>query len=790
VPMNIFATWEVDCSSPTCVPRQCSLTLTKLLIYKELAKEVRGVVISVKMQGSNTILRSDEILLPPSGQVNTDLALTFSLQYPHSLKRKGNTLQILLQQKQRLKNQTLLGYKTLAMANINMAELMLRPLQGGQMLSLHSTITETSAHVAEVSISSLTSQPMEVEDSTRQAGPKAKSSFSYSDLQASHDPRLWQDQEEEDFNFGEPKKQLQGVGRMPPMTREQYAIKKVGAWLHRAQVHREEELSLEQESWENVTKEDDDLDVLYDSIENFSDSSSLPQIPGSGHSRKTYVTPALIGRSRASTVPEPEGAPKSNQCDRRAQHHTESLLIPSPRSSGQQMGCWDWSTSQKERQVAQPHNQQVNSLDNKYCPDPPSQLQIPRMTVYDHLNCILISDNQLPENILLNASDWQGQFLAESCSNHAGEVCTCSKPEVQATFSTIIWRIQRHCHYNSQPSKPVEILVTRPQHYFSAVLHVFLELLTTLPPWLGYMHFLVTLLGSHPMTWYLGSLEIPYNNFFQDLPRQDLFYWRQRAVQDTLDILLRTTQYITGANCVHQLSIMEATLTYKQKRPNEKSLNIISFVVLVGLGIVGPFWVTSGDAPVGSSVLSSNPPHRSVANKEASLTLFSSPSVSGGLSCSSQGFGAELMSLQVDYWTAAQPIDRKRDSENKDQATANHTLKCTYQSLQISRLPRRGEADATSTMSMTMVTKEKNNRKLIPLVGAEKKTKNKDVESTSQCIEGIGHLVCKAKNQQKMLPVVIDDTEWKDMMFFQLEAQWSSHIKLFPICIVGRSNST
>ncbi|ELK30998.1 Phosphofurin acidic cluster sorting protein 2 [Myotis davidii] len=173
VPMNIFATWEVDCSSPTCVPRQCSLTLNKLLIYMELEKEVRGVVISVKIQGSNTILRSDEILLPPSGQVKTDLVLTFSLQYPHSLKRKDNTLQILLQQKQRLINETLGGYKTLAMGNINMAELMLRPLQGGQMLSLNSTITETSAHVAEVSISPLSSQPMEVEDSTWQAGPKA-----------------------------------------------------------------------------------------------------------------------------------------------------------------------------------------------------------------------------------------------------------------------------------------------------------------------------------------------------------------------------------------------------------------------------------------------------------------------------------------------------------------------------------------------------------------------------------------------------------------------------------------
>ncbi|XP_059525993.1 phosphofurin acidic cluster sorting protein 2-like [Myotis daubentonii] len=271
--MNIFATWEVDCSSPTCVPRQCSLALNKLLIYRELEKEVRGVVISVKIQGCKTILRSDEILLPPSGQVQTDLALTFSLQYPHSLKRKGSTLQVLLQQKQRLSTQALMGYKTLAMGTINMAELMLRPLQGGQMLSLHSSITETSAHVAEVSISSLSSQPMEVEDSTRQAGPKAKSSFSYSDHQASRDPRLWQDQEEEDFDFAESKKQLQGGGSVPPMTREQYAIKKVGAWLRREKLW-EEELSLEQASWGNVTEEDDDLNVLCDSVENISDSRS------------------------------------------------------------------------------------------------------------------------------------------------------------------------------------------------------------------------------------------------------------------------------------------------------------------------------------------------------------------------------------------------------------------------------------------------------------------------------------------------------------------------------------
>ena len=68
------------------------------------------------------------------------------------------------------------------------------------------------------------------------------------------------------------------------------------------------------------------------------------------------------------------------------------------------------------------------------------------------------------------------------------------------------------------------------------------------------------------------------------------------------------------------------------------------------------------------------------------------------------------MGLQVDYWTAAQPADRKRDAEKKDSPTTKNTLKCTFRSLQVSRLPSSGEAVATPTMSMTVVTKETNKK--------------------------------------------------------------------------------
>ncbi|XP_063554308.1 phosphofurin acidic cluster sorting protein 2 isoform X1 [Gorilla gorilla gorilla] len=909
VPMNLFATWEVDGSSPSCVPRLCSLTLKKLVVFKELEKELISVVIAVKMQGSKRILRSHEIVLPPSGQVETDLALTFSLQYPHFLKREGNKLQIMLQRRKRYKNRTILGYKTLAAGSISMAEMffmvsrmvnpghvrwltpvipalreakvMQHPSEGGQVLSLCSSIKEAPVKAAEIWIASLSSQPIDHEDSAMQAGPKAKSTDNYSEeeyesfsseQEASDDAVQGQDLDEDDFDVGKPKKQRRSIVRTTSMTRQQNFKQKVVALLRRFKVS-DEVLDSEQDPAEHIPEAEEDLDLLYDTLdmehpsdsgpdmedddsvlstpkpklrpyfEGLSHSSSQTEI-GSIHSARSHKEPpspadvpektrSLGGRQPSDSVsdtvalqgvPGPREHPGQPEDSPEAEASTldvfterlppsgritktESLVIPSTRSEGKQAGRRGRSTSLKERQAARPQNERANSLDNERCPDARSQLQIPRKTVYDQLNHILISDDQLPENIILvNTSDWQGQFLSDVLQRHTlPVVCTCSPADVQAAFSTIVSRIQRYCNCNSQPPTPVKIAVAGAQHYLSAILRLFVEQLShKTPDWLGYMRFLVIPLGSHPVARYLGSVDYRYNNFFQDLAWRDLFnkLEAQSAVQDTPDIVSRITQYIAGANCAHQLPIAEAMLTYKQKRKKhfhfdftlspdeESSQKFIPFVGVVKVGIVEPSSATSGDsddaAPSGSGTLSSTPPSTSPAAKEASPTPPSSPSVSGGLSSPSQGVGAELMGLQVDYWTAAQPADRKRDAEKKDLPVTKNTLKCTFRSLQVSRLPSSGEAAATPTMSMTVVTKEKNKKVMF----LPKKAKDKDVESKSQCIEGISRLICTARQQQNMLRVLIDGVECSDVKFFQLAAQWSSHVKHFPICIFGHSKAT
>ncbi|EHH28225.1 hypothetical protein EGK_18614 [Macaca mulatta] len=837
----------------------CSLTLKKLVVFKELEKELISVVIAVKMQGSKRILRSHEIVLPPSGQVETDLALTFSLQYPHFLKREGNKLQIMLQRRKRYKNRTILGYKTLAVGSISMAEnrapglqVMQHPSEGGQVLSLCSSIKEAPVKAAEIWIASLSSQPIDHEDSAMQAGPKAKSTDNYSEeeyesfsseQEASDDAVQGQDLDEDDFDVGKPKKQRRSI--------QQNFKQKVVALLRRFKVS-DEVLDSEQDPAEHIPEAEEDLDLLYDTLDMEHPSDSGPDMEDDDSVLST-PKPKLRDVCGQQGVPGPREQPGQPEDSPEAEASTldvfterlppsgritktESLVIPSTRSEGKQAGRRGRSTSLKERQAARPQNERANSLDNERCPDARSQLQvqvqIPRKTVYDQLNHILISDDQLPENIILvNTSDWQGQvpeLQAVVCLDVPGVSGDPESFDVQAAFSTIVSRIQRYCNCNSQPPTPVKIAVAGAQHYLSAILRLFVEQLShKTPDWLGYMRFLVIPLGehravhlglgtdamggSHPVARYLGSVDYRYNNFFQDLAWRDLFnkLEAQSAVQDTPDIVSRITQYIAGANCAHQLPIAEAMLTYKQKRlgfpgwgteeslglrprgpDEESSQKFIPFVGVVKVGIVEPSSATSGDsddaAPSGSGALSSTPPSTSPAAKEASPTPPSSPSVSGGLSSPSQGVGAELMGLQVDYWTAAQPADRKRDAEKKDLPVTKNTLKCTFRSLQVSRLPSSGEAAATPTMSMTVVTKEKNKKVMF----LPKKAKDKDVESKSQCIEGISRLICTARQQQNMLRVLIDGVECSDVKFFQLAAQWSSHVKHFPICIFGHSKAT
>ncbi|XP_056213201.1 phosphofurin acidic cluster sorting protein 1-like isoform X1 [Falco biarmicus] len=878
VPMNLFATWEIDRSAPSCVPRLCSLRLKKLTVLKELDKELSSVLIAVKIQGSKRVLRSNEYVLPPGGLMETELELTFSLQYPHFLKRDGNKLQIMLQRRKRYKNRTILGYKTLAVGIINMAEVMQHPTDGGQLLGLHSNMKDVNIRVAEISIYSLSSQPIDHEDGSVPSGPKIKASDRSPDIdnyseeeddsfsseqEASDDAVQGQDLFDEEDDLRKTKKARRKMIRTASMTRQPNFKQKFVALLKRFKVTEE---VLDSDPVDQTQEVEEDLGLLYDSLEECNNSDSGPEIednesvhstpkptlrrffegvshsgsqteigslhsqkgqdqesgsPGEADKRKPGVLrpqeePGLEVPAVELAAEEPclqlapaEAAMREGSVDRLAQlgpgtkAELPSAVSPSKADSKQ---LWrPRSTSVKDRQSSKGQGGRASSLDSESSPDSWHSTQVPRKSVYDQLNQILVSDEQLPESIVLvNVAEWQGQYVSEQLQAHKQlVVSTCSVADIQAAFNTTVSRIQRYCNCNSHMPPPVKVVVAGDQSYLSVVLRFFVEQLASkTPDWLNYLRFLLVPLGSHPLAKYLASVDNKYSTLFLDTAWRELFSRAEPPIADTVDIAGRVAQFIAGASLSHQLPISEAMLTYKQKRkrslyfdfyisPDEDSCQkFVPFVGVVKVGLVEQSFsasVDSDDATVCTPSLLSSAPAASGAvpyGKETVSTPPPSPSVSSGLSgAGSLSPGVEVMGLQVDYWTT-QGLDRKKEGEKRETGIKN-TLKSNFRSLQVSRIPGTGELVPPSTMAMTVVTKEKNKKVMF----LSKKPKEKDLEPKSQVIEGITRLICTAKHQNTMLRVSIDGVEWNDVKFFQLAAQWPTHVKYLPVGIFGYSKS-
>uniref|UniRef100_A0A8C1YKX9 Phosphofurin acidic cluster sorting protein 2-like n=1 Tax=Cyprinus carpio TaxID=7962 RepID=A0A8C1YKX9_CYPCA len=860
VPMNLFATWEIDRSSPSCVPRLCSVTLKRLIVLKELDKDLNSVLIAVKIQGSKRVLRSNEYVLPPSGLMETELELTFSLQYPHFLKRDANRLQIMLQRRKRYKNRTILGYKTLALGVINMAEVLQHPTDGGQILGLHSNMKDTPARVAEISVFSLSSQPIDHEYSSGQTGAKTKASDRSPDMdnyseddddsyssgqEGSDDAGHAQDLYDEDDDIRKPKKPRRKMIRSVSLTRQPNFKQKFVALLKRFKVTDE---VLDSDPVDQTQEVEEDLDLLYDSLEVFNQSDSGPELEDNESvlsTPKPKLKPFFEGMSHSSSQTEIGSVHSHNQhrdaasnmaadflsverCETAgsrqqedssmdtsggevdAEHHgivmadvsdvnssggklckTESQNHSSPSKAESRVLRRARSTSMKDRQNSRAQSERTVSVDSECSADSRFSTQVPRKSMYDQLNQILISDERLPENIILiNTVDWQGQYVEEVLQKHAQPiVSTCSAADVQAAFNTIVTRIQRFCNCNAQTPPTVKVAVAGDQSYLSTVLRFFVEQLANkTPDWLSYIRFLVIPIGSHPLAKYVSSFDSKFCSMFMDPSWRELFCRSERPSADTVDVAGRIIQYLSGANVSHQFPISEAMLTYRQKSPDEDSCQkFVPFIGVVKVGIVEHSLSTSvdsDDAMGGNVGVASSPLPQSATpyGKEMCVTPPPSPSACAvftgmGSPCT----GGELMGLQVDYWTCPSG-EKKREGEKRDVGLKN-TLKSNFRSLQVSRLPSGGDPSAPHSMAMTVVTKEKNKK----VIFLSKKLKEKDVDSKSQVIDGISRLICTAKHQHTMLRVCIDGVEWNEVKFFQLAAQWPTHVKHFPVGVFGCS---
>lgn len=759
VPMKFFAVLEVEKTAPSCIPRLCTLTLSRLVIHKPLENDLNSVIIAVKMQNSKRILRSNEIIVPQGGLLDTELDLTFSLQYPHYLKRDCK-LQVMLQRRKKYKNKTILGYKTLAAGQVNMTHVLQRTHDKD--LSLYSEQKDNTEKLATLVMLQLSSQPVDHTENGQRKNALSDVDRSPDIDNESYDEDDQEEWSNDDISDPEPmdedgrlrarksnRTEARGVATARGRVNQQRNFKqKIVSLLRKFKITEE---SLDPEEFPDTNQDPtDDIDDLIDELaESMSDSGQEmdPDTVSVISTPKPRLRPFFQGRMSAVELEDSTKDPDKHSDD---------------------------STSQKK--------------------DPDSLL--PRKALMDQLGVVLGGlEESLPDTVMLvNIAEWQGQLFHQKVQdNNYNLICTCGEPDVKAAISALVTKIQKYCNSNSKAPSAVKVCIAGSDSYVNTVLRPYVEQFSAKPPdWQTYVKFLIIPFGSSSIGRYVGGLDSVYSSLFLDQHWKDTFEKTEAPKLDSQDIVSRLSKYLSCVGSVVQIPIAEAMVMCRAKSGEEDSSQIlIPFISEVKIGSCDIMNASmdfddTSSMMVNSPSLSSSPPNN-MSTLDKPKTEFSTPPSSPNVNVATNSQSSlpsvvppsgEFVELQVDYWTTT---PRSESSEKTDKASKKDsnkcTLKTTFRSLQVQRLAQ-NPVDLNS-FSMVVVTKEK--KHIIMRLGK----KAKESESKSQIVDGINRLICTTKTQSYSLKVMVDGVEWTGVKFFQLSTQWQTHIKHFPIAILG-----
>ncbi|XP_078052160.1 phosphofurin acidic cluster sorting protein KrT95D isoform X6 [Augochlora pura] len=817
VPMKLFATWEVDRTAPDCIPRLCSLTLTRLVILRPLGSDLTSISIAVKMHGSKRTLRSNEMAIPPGGMLDTELELQFALQYPHFLKRDGNKLLILLQRRKRYKNRTMLGYKTLAEGVINMAQVLQKQMD--LELELVSYKAEKyaghSVAFARVSVVALSSQPVD-QDKRLMNDPNERLCPEYSD-----EEEEFSSEGEAEGSDSEPTLEMhrrKSRAKMPNARRlierlsllQQRNLKQKFIALLKRRFRVSEDLDQDQEEiGQKLSGGDMEIEELFDELEDLSDSGPELDTMSVSSTPKPSLRP-FFSSSRSLLAPPHSERGVDRQSDdssRRADSdsHPENWTdheandppnyVPGSPPKSEQHNKNEGSDKRtrlfaRDRGTPGSNKSKKHSLSVDLKPPADLNSSEPRKALVEQLSRVL-PDDSLPDAVsLVSLADPGGALLAARLQERNHRVLTTASPaDIRATFTCLVTRIQKFCNSSAKPPAPIKVVIAGGDCFVNAVLRHYVDLLSFRPPdWQNYLKFLVVPLGSNTLSKYLSSIDGRYSMLFGEEWKELL----DREGGGAGECAVRVAEYLAASGTTLLLPIGEAMVTYRET--DDSSQIFIPFINDVRVGCPDSSSSASVDLDETNATMSGSPPSLPPAGlpipPPGRLTPPSSPNVGQPMR-----EGWEPVELQLDYW-----------SKQTQGEKGKNTLRQAFRALHVQRLPPLGETHGNH-LSMNYTTKEKKQKisdyflfAFFHVISShnvatftvmrlgKKKEKEKENEPKSQTVDGVTRLICSAKTHNIPLRVSIDGTEWYGVKFFQLSAQWQTHIKTFPIALLEYSS--
>ncbi|KAF5301206.1 hypothetical protein FQA39_LY10792 [Lamprigera yunnana] len=705
------------------------------------------------MQSSKRILRSNELMLPSSGLLDTGLELTFSLQYPHFLKRDGNKLHILLQRRKRYKNRTMLGFKTLAEGTIRMDQVLQKQMDIElELLPENSGKDKTAMAVARLTVLQLSSMPVDQEH-------KIERDRDFSDEE---DEFSSAEEEGADLSDSEPLRSKLPHARhnlkqrfVSLLRRFRVADSEGGRGASLANPSDIQALFQELESLscdEDSGPEQDTMSISSTPKPSirpfFSSSRSLldnqPQLPDTERSGEEKNYSGSDGNADVCwTDLETQADTQigSPPCDKLPPRGDEGNFEAGERKS--KLFRTSASTGKKKNSL---------SIGTDYIT--PESI-VPRRTFLDQVSRLLPSEETaLPDAVLLvTGVESQVVPLCNYLASHHRLFQPLSAPEVRSVLTAVVNKIQKYCNNCAKPSNPIKLVLVGGDTLVGWVLRPYVELLSSRSPeWINYIRIYIVPLGSCTVARHLATVDPGYSNLFPN----DIELKGE-------DLAVRLLRYISlpPFTPVASLSLAEAMLTCQ----DDSSQLFIPFVNEVRVGPTDNALSVSVDM---DDLMCSSPPG------PPPLTPPSSPNVQVRES------PWEPLELQLDYWQL--PKLNENLKTDKPKQDGKISLKGMFRGLQA--VPASSSSVCTSLhLTMHVSTKEKK-QKIMRL--GKKKEKEREQEARSQYVEGISRLICSVRaSHSPPMRVFIDGTEWNGVKFFQLSSTWQTHIKNLSVALVG-----
>ncbi|CAB3396760.1 unnamed protein product [Caenorhabditis bovis] len=784
--MRLFATWDVDRATPSTVPRIFNVSINRIVL-DGVPPQLTSINVTAKLPLSkrNRSLRSNEIKVTPChGRIDLNCDISFTIQYPHFLKRKANILQIMIQRRRKYKNRLPGGFKDIAAGVINLSSVM---QQGGlkeiPLCALDPDDTKgATITVGRMMFTSCYSQaPEQIED--RDKTQKVA------------------DDSEEDTETDYDDVPLDELADMPTSSR---SLKNNNPERRQRQKNIKQKLSKLIRRFKlppdnraiNRDPGDDDGD-MFDDLSDFSDSgpemmlnddSSICSNPRPClqpfFTRSREILPAIYDGQEVEAS-ESEGDREegwSSEADNMKENAHQIVRVGLSQNDSVGSSCADNAQTPRRNPnrticasytpACLPHSNTTHSIGKN---------EIHRGTsLPDQLSSILGANISSEGDVVWMCNISEFTSFAELCNSIPLVNCPTAQ-HVKQAMNHIVSRILSFCHSNSSNPPMTTIGVIGSDRIFARVLRAYVDSLAhkSSSNWLKYIQFLPIPSTSSMFYRHIEGCDPQLDNLCRDL--WDRF--NDMTPSEKLSMGQKLSAWSNNKNVARlNLPIGEAMLQLVADKDPDLGRIFLPFLCEVRVGkpqidstLIGTDDDSGGNVATQNAAISprdekdssrgeTSPPQsphlRNADGQELSLDFL----INNNLTSFSNSNGLEVPSGNNLSNTPTPKKDRI-------------TNKAHFKTLIVSR-------QVNNNLLTLTYLKEKRKDKMLQKLGM-KKGQKVDCEVTPNQVLSVGRVLCSASGKHNDLTIFVDGTAYSGVRYFQASPQWQTHIKSFPIALLS-----